>query len=151
MSRMFVPAALALALAAGVAVAQNTTPNQAPPPQNGQRQFHHRHAPNPQRQADHIAKALNLSPDQTAKLTPIFAERDQKMQALWQSRQDGQQQDMRQQMHAIQKSTNEQLATVLTPDQLQQLRAMHHGRGEGPRGHHGQGTQPLTPQAPAAE
>jgi protein CpxP len=141
MNRLFVPAALAIALAAGVAVAQNPTT----PPPDGQRHFNHHHAPSPQRQAEHLSKELNLTPDQTAKLTPIFADRDQKMKALWGNGQQQSQPDFRQQMHAIQKSTNDQLATVLTPDQLQQMKSMRHGRGE--RGHHG---QPGAPQAPAA-
>ena len=38
--------------------------------------YHHHHAPNPQKQAEMISKKLNLSADQTAKLTPIFADRD---------------------------------------------------------------------------
>ena len=81
MNRLLVPAALALALAAGVAVAQSPTT----PPPDGQKHFRHgHHPPSPQRQADHIGKELNLSPDTTAKLTPIFADRDQKMKALWQ-------------------------------------------------------------------
>jgi len=148
MKRLLVPAALALALAASVAVAQNPTT----PPPDGQKHFRHgHHPPNPQHQAEHIGKALNLSPETTAKLTPIFASRDQQMKALWQNQQSSPQ-NMREQMHAIQKSTNEQLATVLTPEQLQQLKAMHHGRGDGPRGHHGQpGTQPLSPQAPSGK
>jgi protein CpxP len=66
------------------------------------------------------------------------------MKALFQSHQNGQPQDFRQQMHAIQQSTNQQLATVLTPQQLQQLKSMHHGRGE--RGDHWQHHGP-PPQA----
>jgi len=146
MKRLFVPAVLALSLAASVAVAQNPTT----PPPDGQKHFQHHHAPSPQREAEHIGKALNLSPEQTAKLTPIFAGRDEQMKALWQNQQLPPQ-DKHQQMHALEESTHQQLATVLTPEQLQQLKAMHHGRGDGPRGHHGQpGTQPLTPQAPPA-
>jgi len=144
MNRLLVPAALVIALAGGVAVAQNPTT----PAPDGQKHFHHR-APNPQHQAERLSKVLNLTPDQTAKLTPIFADRDQKMAALFGSGQ-APSPDKREQMHAIQKSTNEQLATVLTPEQLQQMKSMHHGRGDGPRGHHGPGTQPLTPQAPPA-
>jgi Spy/CpxP family protein refolding chaperone len=141
MNRLLVPAALALALAGSVAVAQNPTT----PPPDGQKHFNHHHSPNPQRQAEHLSKTLNLTPDQTAKLTPIFADRDQKMAALFQNQQLAPQ-DKHQQMHAIQKSTNEQLATVLTPDQLQQLKSMHHEHGDQMR--HGRpGTQPLTPQA----
>jgi len=133
MKRLLVPAALALALASGVAVAQNTTTPPPGPPPDGQRHFRH-HPPSPQREAEHIGKALNLSPEQTAKLTPIFATRDEQMKALWQNQQLAPQ-DKHQQMHAIQKSTTEQLATVLTPEQLQQLKALHHEHGE--HGHHG--------------
>ena len=148
MKRLLVPAALALALAGGMAVAQNATPpTPGTPPPDGQKQFHH-HAPSPERQAEHLSKALGLSPDQTAKLTPIFASRDEQMKALWQNQQLAPQ-DKHQQMHAIQKGTTEQLATVLTPEQMQQLKSMHHGRGDGPLGHHGQpGMQPLTPPQP---
>ena len=147
---LLVPAALALAIAGGVAVAQSTTTPPPGPPPDGQRQFHH-HPPSPERQAEHVSKALGLSPDQTAKLTPIFASRDEQMKALLQNQQLAPQ-DKHQQMHAIQKSTTEQLATVLTPEQMQQLKSMHHGRGDGPHGHHGApGTQPLTsPQPPPA-
>jgi protein CpxP len=141
MKRMFVPAALALALAASVAVAQNPTT----PSQDGQKHFRHgHHQPNPQRQANHIGKELNLTPETTAKLAPIFASRDEQMKALFQSHQNGQPQDFRQQMHAIQQSTNQQLATVLTPQQLEQLKSIHHGRGE--RGDHWQHHGP-PPQA----
>jgi Spy/CpxP family protein refolding chaperone len=142
MKRLLIPAALVLVLAGSVAVAQSPASTTTPP--DAQKNFHNHHAPSPERQAAHLSKELNLTPDQTAKLTPIFADRDQKIAAL---RGNGQapSPDMRQQMHAIQKSTNEQLATVLTPDQLQQMKSMRHGRGE--HGRHGQGTQPLTPQA----
>jgi Spy/CpxP family protein refolding chaperone len=129
-----------------MAVAQTPT---TPPPPDGQKHFNHHHAPSPQHQAEHLSKALNLTPDQTAKLTPIFADRDQKIASLWGNGQ-APSPDMREQMHAIEKSTHEQLATVLTPEQLQQMKAMHHGHGEGPHGHHAPGTQPLTPQAPPA-
>ena len=36
---------------------------------------------------------------------------------------------MKQQMKAIHQQTHQQLATILTPDQLQQLKAHHHGHG----------------------
>ena len=136
MKKLLVPAAFALALAGGVAVAQTPTT----PPPDGQKPFHH-HAPSPQRQAEHIGKALNLTPDQTSKLTPIFANRDEQMKALWQNQQLAPQ-DKHQQMHALEESTHQQLATVLTPEQLQQLKSMRHDRGE--HGRHG------PPQAPAA-
>jgi hypothetical protein len=36
---------------------------------------------------------------------------------------------MKQQMKAIHQQTMQQLATVLTPDQLQQMKSRHHGHG----------------------
>ena len=126
-------AALIIALGGGVALAQQT----APAPQDGQQPqgphaWHH-HAPNPQREADHLAKRLSLTPDQTAKLEPILASREQQMQAI---RANGQlsQQDAHMQMRALHKSTQDQLASILTPEQLQQMKQMHHG----PHGPHGQ-------------
>jgi Spy/CpxP family protein refolding chaperone len=52
------------------------------------------------------------------------------------------------QMKAIHQNTQQQLATVLTPDQIQQLKAMrhnHHGNWQrGPNDNNNQG-QPATP------
>jgi periplasmic protein CpxP/Spy len=131
MNRNVLSAALILALSGGVALAQQQT---APPSPDGQQLPHHfHHKPNPQREADRIARQLNLTPDQTAKLEPIFASRDQQMEAI---HSNGQltQQDAHLQMRALEKSTHDQLATVLSPEQLQQLRQMHRGPHGGPHG-----------------
>jgi len=141
MKRLFVSAALVFALAGGMAVAQTPTTPAPDAQQPAQRAHHHRD--NPGRDVKRLTKELNLTPDQASKLEPIFADRDQKIAAL-QANNQVQPQDLHKQMHEIQKSTNEQLATVLTPDQLQQLKAMHHEHGR----HGAPGTQPLTPQAP---
>lgn len=122
MNRILVSAALLLSLGGAAAFAQDAP--QGPPPAG------HHHQPNPQREAAHLTKVLNLTPDQASKLEPILANRDQQMQALFQNQQLAPQ-DRRQQMMAIHKSTEEQLATVLSPDQLQQMKQMRHGR----RGH----------------
>ncbi len=81
-----------------------------------------------------LSKQLNLSADQTAKVTPILADRDQKFQALMQD-QSLTPEQRHQQMRAIHESTEQQLATVLTPDQLQQLKTMRHNhrRSNGPQ------------------
>ena len=113
------------------------------------RPYHHqhRHAPNPQKQAEMISKKLNLSADQTAKLTPILTDRAQKFQALMQD-QSLTPEQRHAQMKAIHQSTEQQLATVLTPDQMQQLKTMRHGhRGFGPRGPNGNPNQ-APPQRP---
>jgi Spy/CpxP family protein refolding chaperone len=130
MKRIILPAALALALSGGLALAQDAQPS-APATQAPAGRPHH--APNPEHEAKHLAKALNLTPEQTAKLEPIFANRDQQIEAI---QANGQltQQDARQQMMAVHKSTEEQLGTVLTPEQLQQWKQMRreHGFHGGP-------------------
>ena len=134
MNRMLLSTSLALALATSLAFAQQA---ETPAPA-----AKHHHAHNPQREAAKLSKKLNLSSDQTAKLEPILADRDNIIAAL--------NNDttisavaMKQQMRAIRQQTREQLATVLTPDQMQQLRSMHHGHGRGQQ----QQSSPTAPQA----
>lgn len=153
MNRSLLTAALVLALGTGAALAQQAPP----PPQDGPQgpPMHHRQ-PNPQREAERLARRLNLTPDQTAKLEPVLANRQQQMEAI---RNNGQltQEDARMQMRALQKSTHEQLATILTPDQLQQMKELRrgpHGPGGpgGPRGqfqNQPQGGQPQGPPPPS--
>lgn len=134
MKRMMLSTALAVALIGAAAFAQQT-PSAAPQDTPGAPMHHgHHHHPNPQKQAEMLSKRLNLSADQTAKLEPILADRDQKFQALREN--TSLTPDQRhEQMKAIHQSTEQQLATVLTPDQLQQLKTMRHGRrGFGPHG-----------------
>jgi periplasmic protein CpxP/Spy len=116
MKRLVLSASLALALSGTLAFAQ-----QDAPPVTAR----HHHARNPHREAARMSKQLNLSSDQTAKLEPILASRDQKIDAL-KSNMALTPQDLKQQMHAIHKDTKQQLATILTPDQMQQLRSHHH-------------------------
>ncbi|HEY4008873.1 MAG TPA: hypothetical protein VGM11_01895 [Acidobacteriaceae bacterium] len=144
MKRIILSTALTLALTGATAFAQQaqpTLPEGAP---------HHRHhAPDPQHQAEFLSKKLNLSADQTAKLTPILADRDQKFQALRQD-QTLTPEQRHEQMRAIHQSTEQQLATVLSPDQLQQMKAMRHNHhGWGQRGPNGDNNQAPPPQAPS--
>ncbi len=140
MFRAYLPKALALTvLSAGLTFAgaqqAQPAPDASTPPQNAP--MHHRHAPDPQRQAEFLTKKLNLTADQTAKVQPILATRDQQMQALW-GNQQLTPQDRHQQMRTINEQSEQQMAGVLTPEQLTQLKAMrHHGHG-----HHGPDSQP---------
>jgi Spy/CpxP family protein refolding chaperone len=130
MKPILLSTALTLALTGTAAFAQQaqpTLPENSTPSANAPYRHHDHHAPDPQHQAEMISKKLNLSADQTAKLTPIFADRQQKFQALMQD-QSLTQEQRHAQMKAIHQTTEQQLATVLTPDQLQQLKAMHHNR-----------------------
>jgi Spy/CpxP family protein refolding chaperone len=135
MNRLLLSTSLALALSGSLAMAQQQDAAPAPTAKP-----HHAH--NPQREAAKISKKLNLSADQTAKLEPILADRDNKIAALKKDTTTSPQ-VMRQQMKAIHQQTREQLATILTPEQLQQLHSMHHGHGRGQQ----QRSAPPTPQA----
>lgn len=146
MYRAYLPKALALTvLAAGItfAGAQQTQPApDAAVPQTSA-PMHGHHMADPQHQAKRLSKELNLTPDQTSKVEPILADRDQKMQALWTNSALAPA-DRRQQMKTIQQDTEQQMAGVLTPDQLTQLKAMRH------HGHHGMHDQGQPPtQSPS--
>lgn len=145
MFRAYLPKALALTvLTAGLTVAGAQQPQADQPASPQSWQAHRHHAPDPQRQAERLGKRLNLTPDQTAKLEPILADRDQKLQALFQNQQLTQQ-DRHEQMRAIHQKSEEQLSSVLTPTQLEQLKSMRHRGG---RGRHGEGADAA--QAPSA-
>jgi Spy/CpxP family protein refolding chaperone len=118
MKTAFLAAALAFSFAAPAAFAQMAP--QADPAQQNQVQ---RHAPNPQKMAMRISRQLNLTPGQTAKLEPILADRQEKVMAL---RSDTTLTDAqrKKQMHTVQMSTRMQMANVLSPDQMKQLKAM---------------------------
>ena len=144
MKHFILSTSLALSLGCAVAVAQQTTdPQPQQQPQSADGGYHH-HAPNPQRQAAMLSRKLNLTSDQTQKIEPILADRDQKMQALMQNGQLTPE-DRHQQMRAIHQQTEQQLSTILTADQLNQMKAMEH-HGHGPRGEGNQ--QPEPGQAP---
>ena len=140
---------LALSLSFGAAFAQQAAPAQDPgtaqsaPATGGER---HHHAPNPQKQAEHLSRQLNLTPDQTAKIEPILASRDGQMQALWQNQQLTPQ-DRHQQMRSINEQSEQQMSGVLNPDQMDQLKAMRH---HGHHGQAGQGNEDQSNQAPSA-
>jgi protein CpxP len=119
MKRLLLSTSLALALSGVLAFAQQQDATAATAGK-------HHHAHNPQREAAKLSKKLNLSPDQTAKLEPILADRDSKIATLTNDKTISP--DVRkQQMRAIRQQTRQQLATVLTPDQLQQIKSHHHG------------------------
>jgi protein CpxP len=122
MNRFLLSTSLALALSGTFALAQQ---QDTAPPLTAKR---HAHVHNPQREAARLSKSLNLSSDQTAKLEPILADRDQKIATL-KSDPTISPMIVKKQMHAIHQQTQQQLATVLTPDQLQQMRSQHHNHG----------------------
>jgi periplasmic protein CpxP/Spy len=134
MNRFFLFTSLALALSSTVVVAQTETPAPA---------AKHHHAHSPQQETARLARKLNLSPEQSAKIEPILADRDQKLTAL--------KNDttispviMQQKVKFLNQQTRQQLGTVLTPEQLQQIKSHRHNHGAPSQ------TQPLTPPNPQA-
>ena len=119
MKRFFSLAAVVLAMGTSVAFAQMTAPDTAAPAQV------QRHAPDPHKAAMRISRQLGLSPDQTAKLEPILADRQAKVQAV---RADASLTDAqrRQQLKTIHQAERMQLSNVLTPDQMKNMKAMRH-------------------------
>jgi hypothetical protein len=79
-----------------------------------------------------MAQRLNLSADQTAKLEPILANRDEKTAAL-RGNTALSPQDMKMQMTSIHKETRQQLNAVLTPEHMQQLKTMRRSHGTPPQ------------------
>jgi Spy/CpxP family protein refolding chaperone len=153
MKRLILNSALAVTLAATAAFAQQSTQQPSQPSGDATTQqptgkygHHGRHGKmDPQKAAEHLSKRLNLSADQTAKLEPIFATQQQKMTEL-RGNTSLTQDQRREQARAIFKDTHDQLATVLTPDQMQQLKSMRHNF----RGGRHQQQQPETSTPPSA-
>ena len=88
------------------------------------------------RQTQGLAKRLNLSADQSAKVQQIMLARDQEMQAKrgeMQSAATSNRKQVREQMQANNTKYEDQLKAVLTPEQLTQYTAMQSKRRE--RGH----------------
>ena len=90
-------------------------------------------APDPQKQAAHLAKRLGLNDDQTAKITAILQDRQQQSAAL-RSDSSLSPQDRHDKMHSIQQNADSQINAVLTPDQQKQYMTMkqnmmNHGHG----------------------
>ena len=137
MKNAILSAALVLTFAAPAAFAQ-AMPSQDPAQQNqvqqnpAQQDGSQHRMPDPHRAAMRIGRQLNLTPDQTARLEPILADRQQKVQALRAntSLTDDQR---RAQMRTILQGTRLQMANILSPDQMKQLKELrrHGGQQEG--------------------
>jgi periplasmic protein CpxP/Spy len=133
MKHILVSAALAFTLTGTIAHAQSAAPSTAPSTDPSattptSRHHHQHHQRDPQREAAFVGKKLNLSADTQARLEPIFADRDQKMAALW-GNTSLTPDERHQQMRTIHQDTKTQLSTVLSAEQIDQLKAMRHRHG----------------------
>ena len=125
----------------------NTPPAGAPPagaPPAGQRPPMMRGGPN----VDQLAKMLDLTDDQKAKVKPILEARDKKIADL---RGDTalSQEDRRTKMQSIREETTAQMKTVLTPEQFDKWEKMAQ-RGRRPVGPPPGGEKAGGPDAPTA-
>ncbi|SDF25314.1 hypothetical protein [Terriglobus roseus] len=129
MKQILLTSALLLSFAGTAAFAQAAAPQTAAP-QTQVTHKHHRRAHNPHKVALKMGKKLGLSQDQTAKLEPILAERQQKMKALHTDTTltADQKKDQR---HQIQQNTQTEMSGVLTPEQMQQLKTMRQAHRHG--------------------
>ena len=107
-------------LSAGTLIAQQD-PDQAPAPATPATA--QQHAPNPNKQAKHLAKELSLTQDQVAQIEPILADRSQQMQSL---RADTSvtPRDRRAKARAIQQDSKAKIEAVLNDTQKQQYEQM---------------------------
>ncbi len=134
-------------LSAGMVLAQAPDANQAPAPgapQTAPAQPGGSHRTfNPGQRAMHLGQRLGLSSDQVAQITPILADRQQKMQNL---RADNSlnDQDRHAKARAIIEDSNSKIEAVMTDTQKQQFEQMLAER----RSHqHRQAPSPSQPQA----
>jgi protein CpxP len=84
-------------------------------------------APDPQRQAKKMARKLGLSSDQTAKIEPILADRDQRLQDV-RSNTNLAPSDRKAQLHGIARDSNSKIEAILTDTQRQQYEQMKQDR-----------------------
>jgi Spy/CpxP family protein refolding chaperone len=120
----------------------NTPPAGAPPA--GQRPPMMRGGPN----VDQLAKMLDLTDDQKAKVKPIFEARDKKIADL-RGDTNLSQEDRRTKMQSIREETTAQMKAILTPEQFDKYLKMTQ-RGPRPGGPRPGGEKAGGPDAPAA-
>ena len=128
MKRTALSVALALSLTGALAFAQTATPPDSSPGPAYKGHYGHHRGHNPQQEAAFLSKKLNLSADQQSKLEPILADRDQKIATL-RSDTSLTQDQKKEQFRAIHQNMKQQLSSILTPEQMQQMKSF--------RGHHG--------------
>jgi hypothetical protein len=119
------PIFLALGLGSSLALVAQTPDQQSTAPQAAQAAPR---TPDPARQANRLAKQLNLTPDQVNQIEPILASRIQQMQAI---RSDASlsKQDRVAKVRALHEDSVAKIKSVLTSDQQQKydqiLRQQH--------------------------
>lgn len=132
---------LALGTTAAIWAQDNAAPaqdqSQAQPDQPMEHGRGHR-GMDPDRQLQHLTKALDLNADQQSQIKPILEDRQQKMQALWQD-QSLSRQDRRSKAMDIQQDTHSKIEAVLNDQQKQKFEQMQEHMREHRHGMQGGG------------
>ena len=128
--------ALTLGLSSAALAQDNASPSPSPaqapdqgepqgqPPRGAMRM-------DPDRQLEHMTRALGLSADQQSQIKPLLVERQQKIEALFQD-QSVAGPDRRARMQSIQQNTQSKIEAVLNDQQKQKFEAMQErGRDRG--------------------
>jgi Spy/CpxP family protein refolding chaperone len=142
MKRIVLIAPLAIVLSGAVALAQTTSqPDSSPATTTTNPHPGHHFKHNPQREAAFLTKKLNLSSEQESQLEPVLASRDQKISSVMSDAALTHEQK-RAQFQTIQQDTKQQLSTILSAEQLQEMQSLHHHHGAG---QHQSQSQPSSP------
>ncbi|HEY8965302.1 MAG TPA: hypothetical protein VIM58_02590 [Candidatus Methylacidiphilales bacterium] len=125
--------------------AQSTPPPAPPaPPADGAPAPHH--GMDPAKQLERMKKDLGLSDDQVAKLKPIFADQFAAMKSIHENTSLSDE-EKHTQAKAAREAAMEKIKAILTPDQLEKYKAMHHHGPGGPGGPEGAAPSASTPSA----
>jgi hypothetical protein len=128
--------ALALSISSAAIAQDSATPAPTQSPEQGTAQGQPGRGPmrmDPDRQLEHMTRALGLSADQQNQIKPLLVERQQKMEALFQD-QSAAGQNRHAKMQSIRQDAQSKIEAVLNDQQKQKFEAMQermHDRGRG--------------------
>ncbi len=106
---------------------------------------HPQHRMDPQARLQFLTEKLGLTADQQSKIKAIFEQNAPKFKELMSKGRENLTDADKTALHELMKSQGEAVNAVLTPEQQEKFKALHHGG----RGGHGEG-KPAAPK-PAAE
>lgn len=121
LSLLLAPGLLALGLVSGLPLAAQTADQQSNTTQQAAQPAVR--TPDPARQSKHLAKRLNLTPDQENQIEPILADRIQQSQAI-RSDSSLSPKDRAAKMRALRQDSEAKIKSVLTSDQQQKYDQM---------------------------
>lgn len=132
-------------LTLGVTAAATAQDNPPPPQEQGQAPGPGARRMDPDRQLQHMTRALDLTADQQSQIKPILVDRQQKMEAMFQD-QSLSQEDRRAKMQSIRQDTRSRIEAVLNDQQKQKFESMEQRMGRRRSGMGGPAPDSSSPQ-----